>query len=204
MANEFEEHLMGFEWKRKTRAGKIVPGSFGGTYDIVDSFSGQQWGTIKPGSFGGTYDIVDSFNGQRWGTIKPGSSGGTFEVRDYNDSLKSTIRVGGGDNTVDVWWPVSSNDDSDSVSRSSSGEKKSGPLGCLFAIIGFVGMSLGGKIGLIVGAVIAIAAGIFGDIDFFNAIIFGIIIFFVCGIAGAIVGQIVRLIRWMVRKIRNK
>jgi len=203
MANEFEEHLMDFEWRRKTNAGKVVPGSFGGTYDIVDSFSGQQWGTIKPGSFGETHDIVDSFTGQRLGTIKPGASGGTYEIRDSNGSLKSTIVVDG-DNTVNVWWPVVSSDGGGSVSRSSAGEKKSSPLGCLFSIIGFIGMSLGGRIGLVVGAIIAILAGIFGDIDFFNAIIFGVIIFFVCGIAGAIVGQIVRLIRWMVRKIRSK
>jgi len=90
------------ETVRKT--GKIVEGSFGGTYDIVDSFSGQRWATIKPGSFGGTYDIVDS-NGQKLGSIKPGSFGGTYDVIDADEQLKFTLGEGFV-GPFNIWWDV--------------------------------------------------------------------------------------------------
>ena len=102
----------------------------------------------------------------------------------------------------------------DSGSSESSGTTRENPSGCLgwiaFIFLGIVALcwkTLGGKIGLIVGAVLCIIMVIEAFLvggDSFDIIFFIPIIVAVSGITGAIIGQIVRFIRWIIGKIRNR
>jgi len=88
------------------------------------------------------------------------------------------------------------------------GEKREGVLGCLFGIFGFIaliGTTLGGRIGLAVGVVLSVLMIIFMEnISLAYFIIVIPIVFFGSGIAGVIIGLLVRFIRWIIGRIRKK